>query len=625
MANTNKKILTRISPDILDTIGKSFKFNHGKGISEWLKNSLDNYLRLYESGQETLDGNWPIFLNLINTKNQKHGPNLAVLDFGGTTLQDIDKFLLYWGDTKAATLGGKSKALNLTGGHGNGGKFYMREMWREGARFLTWREGLATSLIIDKSLEDYSGEWELRDQKISWVDALNFALNINDNLQGAEWIINHINTHYTHLKNELEENTRGFSIVVGKKAIQIHSSNDVVRGGKWNSQSLVDSVRSANQARRPLRELKISLFIDGKLKIDRLSKEELPLDKEWEVSKIEVPNSAIKDIAFKSLSGNYGNLIIRKSSQQLTGRYKQNNTLLVNDEKNNPIGFYAISELPLLSFSSLQNFIFCSLNLNFPNLDKLVSNDREKLITSPTTHSLLEWVAKEIWDLINSYEEIQKKEKKNEELSIAERLNDALNNHAKRFLKELETILMVDFIEDPLGGGTGSEGKGTTTKGDGTIVGGTPRDFGSGGEEGEGGTKEIIGTSKRKRRPKFPRVLLSEHHDDPSKSDGSLKHLTKRHPPIHQDDIDKQFNVWWINTNHPYAYQALQKGGAEGTPFKHYHLFLFVQVIQVESLRILQRRRSELGLDIIENHLSDITNKFLAELPVDLINTLISQ
>ena len=34
-----RKIATRISPDILDTIGKSFKFKHGKGISEWLKNS----------------------------------------------------------------------------------------------------------------------------------------------------------------------------------------------------------------------------------------------------------------------------------------------------------------------------------------------------------------------------------------------------------------------------------------------------------------------------------------------------------------------------------------------------------------------------------------------------------
>ncbi|HEY60538.1 MAG TPA: hypothetical protein G4N92_07650 [Anaerolineae bacterium] len=624
MSKLNKKIPTKISPDILDTIGKSFKFNHGKGISEWLKNSLDNYLRLYESGQETLQGNWPVVINLINTKNQKIGPNLAVIDFGGTTLQNINEFLLYWGYTKAATLGGKSKVVNLTGAHGNGGKFYMREMWRDGARFLTWREGLATSLIVDKSLEDYTGEWELQDCKMSWKNALNFALNTEENLQGTDWIINYLDTHNKQLISEIEQNGRGFSIVVGRKAVQIHPSNDVVRGGKWNSQSLVDSIRSANQARRPLRELSISLFIDGNLKLERLSTEGVPLDSEWEELKINVPDSAIKDIAFKSKSGFYGNLVIKKSSQQLTGRYKKSNILIVNDVNKNPIGFYSISELPLMSYSSLQNFIFGELTLNFPNLDKLISNDREKLINSPTTKSLIEWVAKEIWNLINSYEEKQKKEKKKEELNIAEKLNDALNNHAKRFLKELESRIMVDFIDDPFGGGKGDVGKGTTTKGDGTIRDDTPRDFGSGGEGGKGGTKEINGTLKRKRKLKFPRVLLSELHEDPSKSDGTSKHLTNRHPPIHQDDIDKQYNVWWINTNHPYSQQVLLKSGAESIPFKQYHLFLFVQVIQVESLRILQRRQSELGLDIVENHLSDITNKFLAELPVDLVNTLIA-
>ena len=52
-----------------------------------------------------------------------------LIDFGGTTLGDIEEFFLHWGDTSAATLGGKSKTT-VTGGHGNGGKFYMREMWQ---------------------------------------------------------------------------------------------------------------------------------------------------------------------------------------------------------------------------------------------------------------------------------------------------------------------------------------------------------------------------------------------------------------------------------------------------------------------------------------------------------------
>ena len=150
-----------------------------------------------------------------------------------------------------------------------------------------------------------------------------------------------------------------------------------------------------------------------------------------------------------------------------------------------------------------------------------------------------------------------------------------------------------------------------------------PSGFGGGGSGGDGGTKEVSGNKKRKRKPKYPRVLISDLNQDPSKSDGSSKSLTNRHPPIHQDDIDKQYNVWWINSSHPYAQHALAKGGAEGPVFKNYHLFLFIQVVQIESLRILQRRQLELGLDIVENQINDISNKFLAELPIDLVNSLI--
>src|ERR1700730_12956066 len=96
---TVELVETRISPDMLDTVGRSFKFRHGSGVAEWLKNSLDNYLRRAHSGEETQAGNWPVMINLIDGTNQSLGPNLAVIDFGGTTLKDIQDFFLYWGDS----------------------------------------------------------------------------------------------------------------------------------------------------------------------------------------------------------------------------------------------------------------------------------------------------------------------------------------------------------------------------------------------------------------------------------------------------------------------------------------------------------------------------------------------
>ena len=48
---TTDLIKTVIDPGMLDRVGKLFKFQHGKGVSEWLKNSLDEYLRRLNSGQ----------------------------------------------------------------------------------------------------------------------------------------------------------------------------------------------------------------------------------------------------------------------------------------------------------------------------------------------------------------------------------------------------------------------------------------------------------------------------------------------------------------------------------------------------------------------------------------------
>ena len=624
MKKINERIPTRISPDILDTIGKSFKFNHGKGVAEWLKNSLDNYLRLFDEGEESLSGNWPVFINLIDAKSQSKGPNLALIDFGGTILSDIESFFLHWGDTSAATLGGKSKTSTVTGGHGNGGKFYMREMWRGGARFLTWKKGKATSLVVDKATDGTTGEWEFKNTTISWEKALAQALNKENALQGEDWVVSYIRENFSSLGTELDEQKRGFTIIVGMKAKQILSSNDVVRGGRWINQKIVDDMRGAQQARRPLRELNISLFTNGQLSLERLSLEDIPVDEDWENDEILLPKNVV---SFENLSeeeAELGYLSIRKSTQQLTGRYRYHNIIVVSDSDNNPIAFYPISELPLPGHSPLSNFIYGDLKLSFSKIKEYVSNERERLISSDITEAILNWVGNEIWKRIKKYEEIQKAGQKKEELEIADILNDALNNHAKRFLKELETEILIDFIEDEAGGGAGEEGEGTATRGDGTTKDKTPRDWGSGGGEGDGGTGTTPGDSKKKRRPKFPQILLSSHHPDPSREDGLSKELTIRHPPDHQDDIDKRYNIWWINTNHPYSKAALAKGGAKGHAFKNYHLFIFVQVVQLESLRLLQRRQAELGLDVIENELSDVSNKFLGELPMDIVDSLLN-
>lgn len=622
MSLGQERIPVEISPDILDTIGKEFKFRHGKGTAEWLKNALDNYLRLREAGKEPLSGRWPVLINMIDGPSRKNGPNIAVIDFGGTTLSSVSEFFLYWGSRSAASHGGASSRAALTGGHGNGGKFYMREMWDNGARFCTWHDGKVASLIVDRERPGTSGYWERKDQPVGWRDAFRSALPASEGLGGGDDLIAYLDSAEPEIVRQLDSKERGFSIVVGRRARVAQSANDVVRGAKWDRQKLVDEIRDAPQARRPIRELAISVFANGVLQIERLAPEMFEEDPDWPVEAVTMPREVIVDPALIDARLSAGELTVRKAASQLKGRLKHLNAVFVVDKAGNPIATYPIDELPFTGHSTLSGFVYGELALTFPGVDNFVENDRERLHQSPTTTSIIRWTVEQIWSQLQVAEEAERDNAKNSDLQVATILNDALNEHAKRFLQELQTQILVDYIPDETGGGPGGVGVGTGPFGPGP--GGTaPRTGGKGGGEGAGGTKGVEGTSDRLRRARFPQVLLSGYDPDPARGDGQTKYLTERHPPLEQDDKDKQSNVWWINTEHPFAKVALERGGPYGHAFRNHQLSMFREVVQREALRLLQRRESELALDRVENELTEVSNTFLAEIPYDLISKLL--
>lgn len=283
-------------------------------------------------------------------------------------------------------------------------------------------------------------------------------------------------------------------------------------------------------------------------------------------------------------------------------------------------------EVPALMSSPLTSFLHAELQLTFPHVDDLVQNDRERLNDSVTTQAILTWAGERISERLQLAEEEQRASKNRNELQKASVLNDALNQHVKQFLQELQAEVIIDVMEDPQGGGSGSVGNGTGPARTGEEEHNkTPQDppEQKGGSPGEGGSLEVPGTTQPVRRPKFPQVLLSSFDADPSRADGLPNPLTEGHPPLYQNDEDRRHNVWWINTTHPFAAEAMKHGGAEGSAFKSHQFFMFRDVVQREGLRLLQRRDSEMGLDILENELDRISHDFLGKLNHDLIDMLL--
>jgi hypothetical protein len=616
MTTTHERIKTVIHYDMLDTIGRQFRFKHAKGTAEWLKNSLDHYLRLHEAGAEPWSGQWPVLINLIDGGKGLPGPNLAVIDFGGASYDDVQHFLLHWGDRSAATHGHTSTA-HVTGGHGNGGKFYMREMWRDGARFLTWRDGKMTSLVVDKRADGTTGEWEAKDEPATWREALRAALPAYEGLRGGDEIITYLQTHQPRLLTELDAGRRGLTVVAGRRAVQV-SSSSAVCGRRWDAQRFVDELRDAAQARRPIMELAISILINGELRVPRLTPETVPEDPDWAEETVTLPGDLIPDDAPLPGFSSLGELRLKKAAIPLTGKRKDRNAVHIVDSVGNLIASYPIAELPLANRSPVLSFLHGDLHLTFTTVDNYVQNDRERLVDAPVTAAILAWVARRIEERVDAIESVERRQAQKRDLDVAAGLNDVLNKHARHFLQKLQDEIFVDLVDDPQDVVPGGKGQGQGGRRGTGSDGGREND--PGGRAALAVAREEPRTKERARRTRFPRVLLSGRDEDPARAGtGESKILTERHPPLHQDDEDRRHNVWWINTMHPFAQAALKNGGPEGKAFRSCQLFMFRDVVAREALRMRQQRQAELDLGTIENELDDYSNRFLAELPEELL------
>ena len=484
-ASQQRRIQTIISPDVLDQIGKDFRFNHGKGVVEWLKNSLDAYLVRRSEGLERESGGWPVHVHLIDGARGRSGPNLAIVDFAGGTYTDVRDFLLTWFDTTAAARGRKAGPGSLTGGHGNGGKFYMREMWRRDARFCTYLEGRFSSLVVDKASDGTCGYWECEDVEMAWRDALVQAFD-GSGLSGRE-IEGFVVQHDPAIIDDLDADRRGFTVVLGLRARQIKSANDVVSGSRWRVQELLESIRSAPTSHRPLQELAIRVASGGKLGIERLEPERIEEDPDWEPKRYPLPAAipdpdapASKIPLTTSLDGDVGELIVRQAKSSLTGKMRSRNSVTVFDSGNNPVGSFPIPDLHAGS-TDYTRFLFCELRLEFPEIEDHVENDRESFRNSPQIDALKDWMRQRIGACVEEIEEETRESQRQRELQAASTLNAMLNDYARWFLRELETEVFVDWLDEE-GGGEGGDGIGAGGGGGGGE--------GAGGGSGEGGGRK---------------------------------------------------------------------------------------------------------------------------------------
>ena len=111
--------------------------SHENGLPEWAKNAADEYARKDAPAEDR------IIVILCKDASHASAASISCLDFGGMTSQVIEEHFRKWADPEASQQGGSSRGVQ--GGHGNGGKCYMTQMFNDYALVHTVTQGRGRS------------------------------------------------------------------------------------------------------------------------------------------------------------------------------------------------------------------------------------------------------------------------------------------------------------------------------------------------------------------------------------------------------------------------------------------------------------------------------------------------
>lgn len=547
-----------IDDHLLDIIGNEFKFDHEKGLSEWLKNSVDAYIRI-----NTPDSKQSVIFRF--TDGKKEDGVFECIDFVGMTSLDIDKALKRWGDPEAAKRGLNKKTY---GGHGNGGKFYMRQMFDK-SHFITYKDGLINVFGFNQNRK-YGFASGFKNKKVSVSGALKIAgLKQQDIPPG----------YYEKIKN----NKAGFTVV---KGLAPHGMKNIIKANR-----ICGKLKKHPQAMRLLERIDVKIIHNGRVLADSLKPEKItPLEEFKDPIISDIPEKLThissdgekKDVYLSNKKYQPGKLILRTSEIALTqnSKFSELNRIDIIGELG-VIASYQLRELGL--YYPQTDFIYgeCECPILEDPHDDCVKNDRTKLTENLKTDVLLGWIKDNIKKLCEDISKKEEKEREDINKKISSDFNNFLNQWKNRFMSRVLSEVLVGPGEGP-GGGTGTEG--------------SFGDFGSGkgnGEKNGGGEGEKEGGGATpKKGVRFPRVLLSGYDEDPL-NPGRKLFLQIGHGLIYQRAQDVKEGIYWINTTSPLAEAILNKYDANSPRWRDYLFQRYVDIFIKEALIKLEKKEPD--------------------------------
>lgn len=563
--------------NFLDLVGKDFSSDHVKGLAEWLKNSSDAYTR-----EDIPDAQQYTYL-ILDSKPYR----FACLDFVGMNRSDIENAFKRWGDPDAAARGKTDKAI--WGGHGNGGKFYMRQMFHN-AFFITYRGGLLNVFGFDKG-KRYGYAKGFENLKMPAKEALEYA-HVGDYDLDA------------FIKTRLKSGDVRFTLVIGENPEKMR--------GKNGPTYIWRRLTRHPQARRILATKQVFAIVDGgapfrlmppiiapKPGFEKPFEYEIPTKLEWNGETVELASPRFKQ----------GRLILRTAEDPFS-RYSESHAI---DFFGNHtcVATYRMGELGPFRYQTEIEFLYgeCHLPILESKTAGCVRNDRQKLVANEITEALLDWIRKTVDTAAATLETTVAGERRTKTLEQSAQFNEYLNLWQKGFMSKF----WVEIFGGVEGGGGDREGRHDSghKEGNGADV--------SNAESSAKPTSAAAAESHRRelggvgnvpqRAPKYPQVLLSGFHPDPGNTAGETLLLNPRHPPIYQRPKDQQNGIYWINTESPFAKAIQEMYGANSTRWREYLFLRRMDIIIKQTIYQRARQEPKLTADIVDLTIDDVQRR----------------
>lgn len=419
-----------VDDHFFDFVGNEFK-DHVKGLAEWLKNSVDAYIHKGAPSNEQY-----VWLRFGDSDKL---PTIECVDFVGMEESNIEKAFKRWGDPMASKRG-NAKAKTY-GGHGNGGKFYMRQAFDE-SYFVTYKNGLLNVFGFGEN-KKYGYATGHKNKKMDVKAALKFAsidfMEIPKQIQ-----------------EELTSGKTGFTVVRGIGPFGIKDKH------KKLSKEL-ERLKNHPQSRRILERAQVSVYLNNRVLDERLRPEELPPYERFEEPRvITVPQTLTRSGKEKVtvVMGNdkfpLGILTLKTSAEPLTQGVKPGELNRVDIlGAVGVIGSYQLFEMGVKGFPHAAH-IYGEFGpaqegeatiLENPDND-CVSNDRAKLIVNDVSRALIEWIQQEVDKLAADIAAVEREKQKMQQKDIASMFNDVLNEWKNKHMGKIMSELF--------GGGSGT-------------------------------------------------------------------------------------------------------------------------------------------------------------------------